>query len=41
MSTEGHEHGQREGHKNKCNPYMDLDLIEIRARMEKLAFKMQ
>jgi hypothetical protein len=33
--------GQREGHKQKGKPEMDLDLIEIRERMEQLALNMQ
>jgi hypothetical protein len=41
MANEGHEFGRREGHKEKNNPNMDLEFNEIRARMEKLAFKMQ
>jgi hypothetical protein len=42
MATEGHERGQREGdQQKKNNPDMDLEFNEIRARMEKLAFKMQ
>jgi hypothetical protein len=41
MATEGHEHGQREGHKRKRKPDMDLELIEIRERMEQLTLKMQ
>jgi hypothetical protein len=41
MATEGHEHGRREGHKKKCNPEMDLELNEIRERMEQLTLKMQ
>jgi hypothetical protein len=41
MATEGHEHGRREGHKKKCNPEMDLELNEIRERMEQLALRMQ
>jgi predicted transposase YdaD len=40
MATEGHEHGRREGHKKKCNPEMDLELNEIRERMEQLALRM-
>jgi hypothetical protein len=41
MATEGHEHGQRGDQQKKKNPDMDLEFNEIRARMEKLAFKMQ
>jgi hypothetical protein len=41
MATEGHERGQREGYKKKINPEMDLELNEIRARMEQLALRMQ
>jgi hypothetical protein len=41
MSTKGHRHVQRGDHKEKNNPYVDLEFNEIRARMEKLAFKMQ
>jgi hypothetical protein len=41
MATEGHERGQREGRKKKCNPEMDLELNEIRERMERLALRMQ
>jgi hypothetical protein len=36
MATKCHERGQNEGHKKKCNPEMDLELIEIRAKMEEL-----
>jgi hypothetical protein len=41
MATEGHECGQTKGCKKKINPEMDLELNEIRARMEKLTLKMQ
>jgi hypothetical protein len=41
MDTEGHEHGLREGCKKKCNPEMDLELNEVRKRMEQLALRMQ
>jgi hypothetical protein len=41
MATEGHERGRREGRKKKCNPEMDLELNEIRERMEQLALRMQ
>jgi hypothetical protein len=41
MATEGHGHGRREGRKKKCNPEMDLEFNQIKAQMEKLAFKMQ
>jgi hypothetical protein len=33
MDTKGHGCGHREDHKKKKNPEMDLELIEIRARM--------
>ena len=41
MATEGHEHGIRENRKKKRNPEMDLDLNEIRERLEQLALMMQ
>jgi hypothetical protein len=41
MATKGHGRGQKEGHKKKCNPKMDREFNEIRARMEQLALKMQ
>jgi regulator of replication initiation timing len=41
MATEGHEHGQREGHKKKWNPKMDMELNEIRERMEQLTLKIK
>jgi hypothetical protein len=41
MTTESHGHGGRKGHQQKRNPETDLELKEIRARMEKLAFEMQ
>jgi hypothetical protein len=41
MATEGHGHGGREDHKQKKNPEMDLELAEIRARMEELALRVQ
>jgi hypothetical protein len=41
MATEVHECGRREGHKKKRNPEMDLELNEIRERMEQLALMMQ
>jgi hypothetical protein len=41
MATEGHGHGRREDYKKKCNPEMDLELNEIRERMEQLALRMQ
>jgi hypothetical protein len=41
MTTEGHGRGRREDHKKKINPEMDLELKEIRSRMEQLALKMQ
>jgi hypothetical protein len=40
MATKGHEHGWRKGHKQKNKAEMDLELIEIRARMEKLTLNM-
>jgi hypothetical protein len=40
MATEGHECGRREDYKKKCNPEMDLELNEIRERMEQLALRM-
>jgi hypothetical protein len=41
MATEGHGHGRREDRKKKRNPEMDLELSEIRERMEQLTLKMQ
>jgi hypothetical protein len=41
MATEGHGHGHREDCKQKKNPKMDLELAEIRARMEELALRVQ
>jgi hypothetical protein len=41
MATEGHGRGKKEGHKHKCNPNMDREFNEIRARMEQLALNMQ
>jgi hypothetical protein len=37
MATEGHGRGHWEDWKKKRNPKMDLELAEIRARMEELA----
>jgi hypothetical protein len=39
MATEGHECGDREDCKQKKNPKMDLELPEIRERMEELALR--
>jgi hypothetical protein len=41
MAIEGHKHGQGEVHSQKRKAEMDKELSEIRAQMEKLAFKMQ
>jgi hypothetical protein len=41
MAIEDHECGQREGHQQKIKPEMDMELIEIRENMERLALKMQ
>jgi hypothetical protein len=40
MVTDGHEHGRGESHSQKIQVEMDNELSEIRAQMEKLAFKM-
>jgi hypothetical protein len=34
MATEGHERGQEKATRRKAKPDMDLELIEIRERME-------
>jgi hypothetical protein len=34
MATEGHGHGRGEDHNREINPEMDLELKEIRERME-------
>ena len=41
MATEFHEHGRRQDHKQKFNPNMDMELNEIRERMEQLELRMQ
>jgi hypothetical protein len=41
MNTKGHGRGQGRDYKKKSKPDMDLELIEIREIMEKLALKMQ
>jgi hypothetical protein len=41
MATEGHERGPREDCQQKRKAEIDEELSEIRAQMEKLAFKMQ
>jgi hypothetical protein len=41
MDTEGHEHGPREDHQQKRKDEIEKYLSEIRAQMEKIAFKMQ
>jgi hypothetical protein len=41
MVVEGHERGPREDRQQKSKAEIDKELIEIRAQMEKLAFKMQ
>ena len=41
MATEGHGHGHREDRKLQKNPEMDLELTEIRARMEDIALQVQ
>jgi hypothetical protein len=41
MATKGHGCGHREDRKQKKNPEMDLELVEVRARIEKLTLRMQ
>jgi hypothetical protein len=41
MATKVHGHGHRENCKQKKNPEMDKELVEIRVRMEELALQMQ
>jgi hypothetical protein len=42
MATEGHGHGGKKNHhQQKKNLEMDLELAEVRARIEKLALRMQ
>jgi hypothetical protein len=41
MSTEGHKRGQRGGYLQRGKAEMDKELSEIRAKMERLAFKMR
>ena len=41
MATKGHGCGRREGRKKKGNPEMDMELNEIRTKMEKLSFEMK
>jgi hypothetical protein len=41
MAIDGHKHGRGEVQSQKRKAEMDKELSEIRAQMEKLAFKMQ
>jgi hypothetical protein len=41
MATEGHGCGHREDHNKKKNLEMDLELAEVRERIEQLALRMQ
>jgi hypothetical protein len=42
MATEGHKRGQREDfQQQQRNPEMDKEFVEIRARMEELALRVQ
>jgi methyl coenzyme M reductase subunit D len=41
MATEGHRGGQDKDHQQKTKVEIDKELIEIRAKMERLALKMQ
>jgi hypothetical protein len=41
MATKGHGHGHREDRKQKKNPEMDLELTEIRERMEEISLWVQ
>jgi hypothetical protein len=41
MATEDHGHGHREDRKQKKNSEMDLELAEVRERIEKLVLRMQ
>jgi hypothetical protein len=40
MATKVHEHGPREDHHQKIKVEIGKELIEIRAQMENLSFKM-
>jgi hypothetical protein len=39
MATKGHGRGHWEDHKHKRNPEMDMELAEIRERMEEIALR--
>jgi hypothetical protein len=41
MAIEGHEHGRRGYHQQKNKAEMDKEIEEIRAKMDRLALKMQ
>jgi hypothetical protein len=41
MATEGREHGQGKDRQQKGKYEMDKELVEIRERMEEIAFRME